>query len=181
MLLREQIFAFLVMILTGIVSGFCYDFYLVLKSRWKLKKTGTGVGDLLFWAALTVLVFSLLLVGNYGELRLYVVIALGLGLLIYFKIISKGMVSLLQMLFNTIQKLWLLTIKTIAFFWKIVLFPLRIIKAAVCYPVNLLNKIISMISSWLKGTIRKILSRPVKALKFRMKNIYSSIKRGKPK
>ena len=181
MSLREQIYAFLVMILTGIASGFCYDFYLVLKRRWKLKKIGTGVGDLLFWAALTALVFSLLVVGNYGEIRFYVFIALGLGLVLYFKIISKSMVSLLQKLFNIIQKLWLLTAKTITFLWKLILFPLRIIKAAVYYPVKVIKKIIYTLRLWLKKTVKKILHRPANALKSRIKYIFNNIKKRKPK
>ena len=181
MSLREQIYAFLVMILTGIASGFCYDFYLVLKHRWKLRRTGTGVGDLLFWAVLTALVFSLLVVGNYGELRLYVFISLGLGLLLYFRILSKSMVSLLQKLFNIIQKLWMLTVKTITFLWKIILFPLRIIKTVVCYPVKFLKKIIYTLRLWLKKTVEKILRRPSNAFKSRIKNIFNNIKKRKPK
>jgi len=181
MSLREQIYAFLVMILTGIASGFCYDFYLVLKRRWKLRRTGTGVGDLLFWAVLTALVFSLLVVGNYGELRLYVFISLGLGLLLYFRILSKSMVSLLQKLFNIIQKLWMLTVKTITFLWKIILFPLRIIKTVVCYPVKFLKKIIYTLRLWLKKTVEKILRRPSNAFKSRIKNIFNNIKKRKPK
>ena len=179
--LREQIYAFLVMILTGIASGFCYDFYLVLKRCWKLKKTGTGVGDLFFWAALTALVFSLLVVGNYGELRLYVFIALALGLVLYHKVLSKSMVSLLQKLFNIIHKLWLITVKTITFLWKLILFPLRIILITVCYPFRLLKKIIFTLRLWFKKIVGKILRRPVNALKSRMKNIINGMKKEKPK
>ena len=179
--LGEQIYAFGVMLLTGITSGFCYDFYLVLKRRWKLKKTGTGIGDLLFWIVLTLLVFSLLVVGNYGELRLYVFIALGLGLLLYYKILSKSMVCLLQKLLNTIQKLWLLTVKTTAFFWRLILIPFRIIKTVVCYPFQVVNKIICTLILWLKMTVKKILRRPANALKSRTKNIFNIIKKAKPK
>ena len=178
--LRQQIFAFGVLILTGLASGFCYDVYLVIKYRWKLKKTGTSIGDLLFWTVLTALIFSLLVVSNYGEIRFYVIIALGLGLMIYFKLLSKSMLCCLQKFFDLIQKLWRLMVKTVAFLCRLILFPLHIIITVVCYPFLIIKKVYCLLSSWLYVFMKNILRRPCKSIKFRVKNIIRRIRK-KPK
>ncbi|ACV61176.1 spore cortex biosynthesis protein YabQ [Desulfofarcimen acetoxidans DSM 771] len=179
--LSEQIYAFLVIVLTGIASGFCYDFYVTLKTSCKFKKIAIGIGDLLFWLTLTALIFSLLIVSNYGEIRLYVFIALGLGLLIYFKILSKNMINLLYKLFYLIEKLWRLTVKVGCFLFKVIILPLVIIKKIIFYPLNIIVNIICKIKLLFYKAIRQILYRPAIALKSRIKKIINGIFKRKPK
>lgn len=88
MSLAGQTYAFLMTILAGSIVGLLFDVYRVLRSAFRPKQIATALADLLFWIVVTPTVFALLLAGNWGELRAYVLIGLGLGLLLYFQTLS---------------------------------------------------------------------------------------------
>lgn len=90
--LAEQTYAFLMTILAGGVIGFLFDLYRVFRSALRPKQLATAVTDLLYWIVVTPMVFALLLAGNWGELRLYVAVGLGVGLLLYFQALSPAVV-----------------------------------------------------------------------------------------
>lgn len=86
--LAQQTYAFLMTILAGGVAGFLFDLYRVARSLTRPRQLATAVADLLYWIVVTPIVFALLLAGNWGELRFYVLIGLGVGLLLYFQALS---------------------------------------------------------------------------------------------
>ncbi|WP_307399469.1 spore cortex biosynthesis protein YabQ [Desulfofundulus luciae] len=135
MTLAEQLNAFLLTLLTGLISGFAYDFYRVLREMLRLKKAGTFAGDLLFWLFLLVVVFGLLLVGNDGEVRFYVFLGLALGAgihLIFFSSAARRFIYRSIYLFlRTIQ---VIAAGTVAFF-RILTFPFRVVFFLVAWPV----------------------------------------------
>ncbi|MDI3280519.1 MAG: spore cortex biosynthesis protein YabQ [Bacillota bacterium] len=86
--LGEQVIALAATVAGGMVVGFFFDLYRLVRSRLAPGPVFTQVGDLLYWAVATGAVFLLLLAGNQGEFRLYVVAGLGVGLLLYFRTLS---------------------------------------------------------------------------------------------
>jgi len=92
--LAEQTYAFLMTILAGGVIGFLFDLYRVFRSMLRPKQLGTAVTDLLFWIVVTPTVFAMLLAGNWGELRFYVLVGLAIGLLLYFQALSAAVLWL---------------------------------------------------------------------------------------
>ncbi|SHI77215.1 spore cortex biosynthesis protein YabQ [Desulfofundulus thermosubterraneus] len=137
MTLAEQLNAFLLSLLTGLMSGFAYDLYRVLREMLRLKKAGTFIGDLLFWLFLLVVVFGLLLVGNDGEVRFYVFLGLALGAgihLIFFSSAARRFIYRSTYLFlRTIQ---IIAAGAVAFF-RILIFPFRVIFFLVVWPAAL--------------------------------------------
>jgi len=89
MSLAGQTYAFLMTILAGAVVGLLFDLYRVLRSAFRPKQLVTAVTDLVFWIVVTPVVFAMLLAGNWGELRFYVLVGLGVGLLLYFQTLSS--------------------------------------------------------------------------------------------
>jgi spore cortex biosynthesis protein YabQ len=81
--LREQFFAFLLSIALGYGAGCGWDFYRAVRAGLRLGRWGTGLGDILFWVALTAAVFGFLLLVTWGEMRWYVFLGLGLGAALY--------------------------------------------------------------------------------------------------
>lgn len=83
-----QVRTFLIMFTGGLAIGVFYDVY---KYLW-LKKTRLhrrqNFGDLLFLFFSLVLIAGLLFYSNCLELRFYVFLAIGLGILVYFKVIK---------------------------------------------------------------------------------------------
>lgn len=86
--LAGQTYAFLMTIFAGGIVGLLFDVYRVFRSIFRPRQIATALTDLLYWIAVTPVVFAMLLAGNWGELRFYVLIGLGIGLLLYFQALS---------------------------------------------------------------------------------------------
>lgn len=83
--LLEQLKPFVLTLLVGLIAGLVFQFYqcsMALSScgRWLLYLL-----DFLVWIVILLLVFFLLLVINQGEIRVYILLALFIGILIYFR------------------------------------------------------------------------------------------------
>jgi spore cortex biosynthesis protein YabQ len=78
----------------GLVLGLTFDAYRILRGKIRPGKFLAGLGDLVFWLIVTVIVATALVIGNYGELRLGALIGIALGLFIYYKALSRRTISL---------------------------------------------------------------------------------------
>lgn len=86
MILFVQGSIFLITMLTGVGLGLWIDLYRFINGRGKLPFI--PVWDLFFWAVNTCIVFTVLMNVNFLELRLYVLLSMGIGLFIYYKYLS---------------------------------------------------------------------------------------------
>lgn len=103
--LAGQTYAFLMTILAGGIVGFLFDLYRVTRSAMRPRQLATAMTDLLYWIVVTPTVFAMLLAGNWGELRFYVLIGLGVGLLLYFQALSSLVIWSLMNLFKGVGHL----------------------------------------------------------------------------
>jgi len=87
--LEAQLVVFAVSLAIGLGAGFLFDCYRAVGVNRKLGRLVTGLGDLLIWCALTLVVFGLLLLVNWGEVRWYILVGLGLGALVYYRTMSR--------------------------------------------------------------------------------------------
>lgn len=78
-----QFYNLAVMVLAGVALGLCVDTYRVLRGLWRPGWLGTALGDLLFGLVCGLLLAAALLLGNSGELRLYVFVGILAGYLFY--------------------------------------------------------------------------------------------------
>lgn len=90
--LAGQTYAFLMTIFAGGIIGLLFDVYRVIRSVFQPRQLGTAVWDLVFWIMVTPVLFATLLASNWGELRFYVAIGVGLGLLLYFQAMSPWVI-----------------------------------------------------------------------------------------
>ncbi|MEG6520645.1 spore cortex biosynthesis protein YabQ [Desulfotomaculum sp. 1211_IL3151] len=157
--LQDQFFYFVLTITIGMVAGLCYDLYKVIRGTLGLRKMGTALGDILFWLILTGIVFILLLLGNWGEVRLYVLLGLALGAILYINIFSRRTTKLIQWIFKAIYQIWRGLLKTISFIWGIICLPFKglylIITVPLVFLVNIIGKGLSMIKKILARLFRK--------------------------
>lgn len=86
--MASQILAFVVMVGAGLVVGLMFDVYRVIRVLVRPRAVGGVLMDLAFWVVTTPALFVMLLIGNWGELRLYVFLGVGLGLFVYFQLAS---------------------------------------------------------------------------------------------
>lgn len=137
--LNNQLCAFVATLMIGMVGAFCYDYYRAVGKTFRLKKVGTWLGDIIFWLMTTALVFFLLLLGNCGVVRYYVLFGLGLGACIYFQFFSNTMSRLIHLKFYLLQRVWAFIVIIILFLINIVLFPFRLVFLILSYPLNFLG------------------------------------------
>ncbi len=88
--LAGQFYAFLLTIVAGASIGIVFDVYRVLRANRNPAKRWLGiVYDVLYWVVVTPTVSIILLVGNWGDLRYYVLLGMALGLFVYFQVFSS--------------------------------------------------------------------------------------------
>lgn len=86
--LAGQMYAFVMTVAAGASVGLLFDVYRVVRSALCPKRWVSVLCDAVYWLVVTPVVFLLLLVANWADLRYYVVIGMGLGLFAYFQLAS---------------------------------------------------------------------------------------------
>lgn len=158
-LLVNQMRSFFATIAIGMVVGFTYDYYRVTRGVLRLKSAGVFVGDIIFWVVTTIAVFLMLLWGNWGEMRLYVLLGLGLGALLYFHFISKSVRKLVSIKFYILNKVWEVFVKAVQFTWKVITYPFRLCVLIIIYPFNLAGDLFKKAVARLKSLFYRLLGR----------------------
>lgn len=102
--LDSQFYAFFAVSLAGVVSGLLFDLLRVV--RWRLRPEVTAAADLLYWALVTLVLGTGLFMGNWGDLRFYVLVALCAGAFLYFALAGPVVRWLLGLLVGTVLWTW---------------------------------------------------------------------------
>ncbi|OPZ73699.1 MAG: Spore cortex protein YabQ (Spore_YabQ) [Firmicutes bacterium ADurb.Bin456] len=137
--LGEQFFAFAATFAGGLGAGFLYNYYCELRRAFGFKKWGTILGDIVFWLITTLMIFAVLLRGNWGEVRLYVFVGLFLGACCYYWLLSAAVSRFLRFKFRVMQKTWQLLVRALGIILTAVLFPFRLIALVVSFPLGFLG------------------------------------------
>lgn len=126
--LSTQLYAFGIVLLAGISLGILFDLFRVVRGLLRPGVFGTPLLDLLFWALLTPILILYLLLANWGELRGYVIIGLGLGFFFYKLLFSELVVSFLLWVVDVVSSI---LNGLITFILWIGSFPVRLIQEIV--------------------------------------------------
>ena len=110
--LLDQALTFLGAAGLGTALGLVYDLFRILRRRVRLPLLGSAL-DLLFWALVTAGLFLYAIAAGGGQLRIYMVLALFLGAVVYFLALSRPALFLAGLVADGI-----------AFLWKLCTFPL---------------------------------------------------------
>ncbi len=130
--LSDQIVAFLLLIVLGVFLGFLFDCYRLIRRLLQPKARGTILGDALFCLLITVITYCFLLFFTWGEVRLYVFLALLCGTILYLKLFSKRVLSFLVRTYSLVRKILVklvgILLTPIKIIWLIISFPFRFLK-----------------------------------------------------
>ncbi len=159
--LASQFFAFGVTVLMGITIGILFDVYRVTKGSICPRKVFTYLGDLLFWLISTLVIFFMLLIGNWGEFRLYVIIGILLGALSYIKFLSIPVVKILLYLVFVIKKAVNQIIKILKFIWMAITYPVILMKNIIIIPVGYLGTACTQAGNLTGCLMRRYIVGPV--------------------
>lgn len=87
------------------IFGGLFDLYRVFRSTIRVNKIIDAIGDLLFWLLSLMLLGPLIYWSTWLELRLYVWLALGAGLVFYLMVFSPKLIRIYLRFWRTIT--WL--------------------------------------------------------------------------
>jgi spore cortex biosynthesis protein YabQ len=118
--LNHQLLTMALMLGCGLGLGFFFDIYRVLTGKLNIKRWLTAILDILFGLAAAVAVFRVLYYSNFGELRFFIFVALMLGIYLYYKWFSKGVIQLVLQIISLIEWFWnVFIVRPIELFYKI--------------------------------------------------------------
>ncbi len=145
-MINTQLYLFLIFIINGFIIGFLFDFFRILRKTIKTSDFMTYIEDALFWILTGFIILYSIFIYNNGEIRLFMFLAIMIGILFYMLFISKFILKISLTIINIIKIIF----STIFKFIKI--------------PFNVLYKI-----------IRKIFFNPISFIIINIRNFFTKI------
>ncbi len=93
-----QGYYFAITLALGAVVGVLFDFYRTCRYFRRPRRSWGFFFDLLFFLVVTLVVYTGLLLANWGEVRIYVFVGLTLGFLLYLLVFSRSFLRLFRFL-----------------------------------------------------------------------------------
>lgn len=109
---EQQLFVFLYFYVAGILAGFVFDFFKALVKTFRFSRKVIFLLDLLLCLLGALIIFFILYLTNYGEVRFFIFLALMFGIFFYYIICSSFIYKQISLLFG-ILRIFILRIKKI--------------------------------------------------------------------
>ncbi|RWR04717.1 spore cortex biosynthesis protein YabQ [Siminovitchia fortis] len=157
MSLPVQFYTLLAMIGMGSLFGATLDTYQRFLKRGKRKKWIVFLNDLLFWFIQGIIIFYVLFLVNYGELRFYLFLALLCGFSAYQALFKKIYLKLLESLIQLVKAVARLIYRT---FYLLVYKPARglciLLAAIILYVYGLLLSLVKIVWIMVKWVLKTV-------------------------
>lgn len=122
----NQAYLFFIFIINGILIGILFDFFRILRKSFNTKDFVTYIEDVLFWILIGFSILYFIFVFNNGEIRFFMFVAIGLGVILYMKIFSSVFIKISVDIINFFKKI----------FMTIIIVPIRYIKRIFFKPIS---------------------------------------------
>ena len=123
-MIYTQLQLFLIFIINGLLIGLLFDFFRILRKSIKTSDFMTYVEDIIFWLLTGFIILYSIFTYNNGEIRLFMFLAMIMGILLYWVLISKFILSISLNIINFIKKVFQIIFNIInipfTFFIKII-------------------------------------------------------------
>lgn len=93
-MIYTQIQLFCIFFLTGGIIGLLFDFFRILRKTIKTSDFITYLQDIIFWILSSIIIMYNIFTYNNGEIRLYLFLAILLGILFYLLLVSKIIIKI---------------------------------------------------------------------------------------
>lgn len=103
--ITDQVIILLAAIYGGFLLGFIFDSYRFIRDIFRLGKLITIIGDIVFWVLSLTLILLIVYGSNSGLIRVYQLLGFAIGVLVYFKFLSRIVQSLLNVLVHCLRSL----------------------------------------------------------------------------
>ena len=161
--LLNQLYLLFVFLISGVLIGVLFDIFRILRKSFKTPDIITYMEDVLFWILTGIFLIYIVLQYSDGKIRIYMIVSLILGFILYIVAISKYFIKVNVKIINIIKMI----ISKIIF---ILLFPIKLI-------LKVLHKLFLKPISFITINIRKFficnlkkLTKSFKSVKISKKN-----------
>ena len=104
-MIYTQLHLFLIFIINGLLIGLLFDFFRILRKATRTSDFITYIEDALFWILTGIIILYSIFIYNNGEIRLFMFLAIILGILIYLIFISKMILSISLGIIDVVKKI----------------------------------------------------------------------------
>ena len=101
----NQGYIFVIFILNGFLIGILFDIFRILRKSFKTKDIVTYIEDILFWIITGIFLLYSVFRFNNGEIRLYMFIAILIGVLLYMLILSSYIIKINVKIITSVKNL----------------------------------------------------------------------------
>ena len=144
-MITNQAYLFLIFILNGLIIGFLFDFFRILRKTIKTTDFVTYIQDFIFWILTGIIILYFIFTFNNGEIRLFLFFGILTGVLIYMLLFSNFIIKINVKIINFAKKILEIPVKLIIkiirkiFFKPIALFIINIKKSTKNITKKILN------------------------------------------
>ena len=122
-----QLYNFFIFTISGVAIGIFFDIFRALRKSYKTSNIITYIEDFLFWIITGFFFLFILFKFNNGQIRVYLLVSLISGFIIYLLTISKYFIDISVTIICFLRKLILYPIKIIINFTKRISKPITFI------------------------------------------------------
>lgn len=151
----SQVYSFGIFLITGILIGFIFDIFRIVRKTFKSSDLVTYIEDMLFWIICGLILIYSIFIFNNGEIRAYIFIAIFLGIIIYILTISHFFVIIGYKFSNFVKNMLL----------NIFFILLKILKKVFFRPITFVSINISNISQKISSKLSKYTTKTPKKSK----------------
>ena len=149
-MVNNQAYLFIIFTIDGILIGFLFDFFRILRKSFKTKDFVTYIQDVLFWIITGILILYTMYKYCDGELRLFMIIGMIIGFLMYILTISRYIMRISVAVLDLFKKIF-------KFIFNILFYPFKIIyKLTKKYILRPVSKIFNRICNFICKYAKKI-------------------------
>lgn len=105
-MITNQAYLFLIFIINGLIIGFLFDLFRILRLSFKTKDFITYIEDIVFWILTGFIVLYSIFVFNNGEIRFFIFLGIALGVLLYMTIFSSSIIKSSVFVINIFKKVF---------------------------------------------------------------------------
>lgn len=116
----EQLYSFAIFILVGFLIGLLFDMFRISRRTFKTSDIITALEDVLFWILTGLLIIFSIFKFNNGNLRVYIVVGIFIGITLYMLVFSKIVINSLVKIVTIIKQI-------ISHIIKILLYPINLV------------------------------------------------------
>lgn len=150
----NQAYLFIIFCATGVLIGLVFDVFRIIRKLFKTPDFLTYIEDIFFWIISGLILIYSIFIFNNGEIRLYMFIAISLGIITYILTFSRFFVIIGYKFSNFVKKLII----------NILIIPFKILKKLLFRPITFISINIRNISKNFSIKFSKYITKKSKKL-----------------